>query len=151
MHVVTTCSPHNFDLVSSLGADYVFDYNSENCLKDIKSLTMNSLRYAIDCVSDPETMQFCYQCIGRLGGRFTALEPPSRHIQTRPRTVIVDWVLGPSLSGKPIGWPAPSKQFPWLSPYSVPNCGQGCVTSPGISVPLDIANLERAGQNRNNS
>lgn len=134
MRVVTTCSPQNFELVSALGADHVFDYNSESCLKDIKTLTRKSLRYAIDCVSEPETMELCYQCIGRLGGRFTALEPPPRHIQTRPRTVVVDWVLGPSLSGKPIGWPAPSKQNPRLSPCSVSSCGRGCVTSPGISV-----------------
>lgn len=118
MQVVTTCSPHNFELVTKLGADHVLDYNSESCVKDIKKLTRNSLRYATDCVSDPETMEFCYKCIGRLGGRFTALEPPPRHIQTRPRTVTVDWVLGPTLSGKSIGWPAPSKQH--LKPFPYP-------------------------------
>lgn len=107
MEVITTCSPPNFDLVKSFGADHVLDYRSEGCMDAIKRLSKNSLRYAIDCISEPETMEFCYRCIGRAGGRLTTLEPPPRHLHTRPRSVHLDWVLAPVLVGKPIGWPAP--------------------------------------------
>lgn len=111
MQVITTSSPHNHTLLRSLGADHVLDYNQppDALRAAIKSLSHNALAYVIDCVSDPETMAFCYSCVGRLGGRLTSLEPLPRHILTRPRTVHVDWVLGPALAGKAIGWPAPSK------------------------------------------
>ncbi|EED13642.1 alcohol dehydrogenase, putative [Talaromyces stipitatus ATCC 10500] len=50
--VITTCSPHNFDLVTFLGADAVFDYKSPTCASDIKKLTGNRLKYAWDCTGD---------------------------------------------------------------------------------------------------
>ncbi|KAJ6015391.1 alcohol dehydrogenase [Penicillium herquei] len=50
--VITTCSPHNFDLLKSLGADAAFDYNSPTCGAEIKELTKNRLTYAFDCTGD---------------------------------------------------------------------------------------------------
>lgn len=52
-------------------------------------------------------MEFCYDCLGRSGGKLTTLEPPPAYLNHRAKTVSVDWVLGPALHGKPIGWPAP--------------------------------------------
>ena len=103
---IATCSPHNFDLVKSYGAEEVFDYRSPTCVAEIKKHTKNSLKYVLDCISEPETMQFCYECIGRLGGRYTALEPYPASLHTR-QNVKPDWVLGPTLLGKEIGWIAP--------------------------------------------
>ncbi|KAE9376021.1 zinc-binding dehydrogenase family oxidoreductase [Stipitochalara longipes BDJ] len=74
--------------------------------EDIKTYTKNSLKYVLDCVSEPETMRFCYKVIGWAGGKYTALEPFAQSLHTRP-TVQPDWVLGPTLLGKPIGWVPP--------------------------------------------
>ena len=51
-------------------------------------------------------MRFCYKAIGRAGGRYTALEPFAPSLHTRP-TIEPDWVLGPTLLGKRIGWSPP--------------------------------------------
>lgn len=110
LNPITTCSPANFDLVKSYGAAETFDYRSPDCIKDIKAYTKNSLKYVLDCVSEPETMEFCYQCIGRSGGKLTTLEPPPKYLDSRARSVKVDWVLGPALHGKAIGWPAPMER-----------------------------------------
>ena len=52
LFVITTCSPHNFDLVRFFGADAVFDYKSPTCAADIKEFTKNNLVYAWDCTGD---------------------------------------------------------------------------------------------------
>ncbi|KAI0905329.1 putative alcohol dehydrogenase [Ustulina deusta] len=52
LQVITTCSPHNFDLVKSFGADAVFDYKSPTCAADIKEFTQNRLTYSWDCTGD---------------------------------------------------------------------------------------------------
>ncbi|KAF0637659.1 hypothetical protein FPSE5266_11188 [Fusarium pseudograminearum] len=103
---IATCSPHNFDLVKSFGAEAVFDYRRPETPEEVRKFTRNSLKYVLDCISEPETMQFCYKCIGRAGGKYTALEPFPQFLHTRP-TIQPDWVLGPTLLGKPIGWGPP--------------------------------------------
>lgn len=87
----------------------MFDYRSASATREFKTYTNNSLKYILDCVSEPETMRFCYKAIGRAGGKYTALEPFTQFLHTRP-TVQPDWVLGPTLLGKPIGWSPP---FEW--------------------------------------
>ena len=52
-------------------------------------------------------MEFCYKCIGRTGGKYTALEPYAEIFHTRPRTVVPDWVLGYTVLGQAVNWPEP--------------------------------------------
>ncbi|KAF2673102.1 GroES-like protein [Microthyrium microscopicum] len=59
LEVIATCSPRNFDLLKSFGADHVFDYNSPTCAADIKKLTNNSLYYAWDTISEKNSPQIC--------------------------------------------------------------------------------------------
>lgn len=51
-------------------------------------------------------MKFCYAAIGRAGGRYTTLEPYPEHLHTRKR-VRPEWILGPALLGRRIGWKDP--------------------------------------------
>lgn len=52
--VVSTCSPQNFNLVKSVGADYVFDHSSAGVVEDIRSLF--PIHYWFDTIGLPSTM-----------------------------------------------------------------------------------------------
>ncbi len=71
-----------------------------------RAQTKNNLGFALDCVSTVESTTFCYAALGRGGGRYTALDPVPEHAHTR-KAVKADWVLGPSIFGEEINWPAP--------------------------------------------
>lgn len=64
-YVLTTCSPRNFDMVKSYGADYVVDYNSPTAITDLltqakeNESTMGPLTLCLDCVSKEDTARFC--------------------------------------------------------------------------------------------
>nr|A0A3Q9U4Z5.1 RecName: Full=Trans-enoyl reductase pvhC; Short=ER pvhC; AltName: Full=Varicidin biosynthesis cluster protein C [Talaromyces variabilis]AZZ09612.1 PvhC [Talaromyces variabilis] len=104
---ITTCSPHNFELVKSYGAVDAFDYNDPDTMDKIKKYTKNGLRYALDCISTTSSMQFCYKVIGRAGGKYTSLEPFSAAVAQTRKVVSPDWVMGPSLLGQEVAWPEP--------------------------------------------
>ncbi|QKX60958.1 uncharacterized protein TRUGW13939_08104 [Talaromyces rugulosus] len=75
--VITTCSPKNFELVKSLGAVEVFDYNDPECGKKIKEYTKNGLKYAWDCVSTPEAAEICAQALtSEPGARYGTILGP---------------------------------------------------------------------------
>ncbi|KAL8840016.1 MAG: hypothetical protein Q9170_001500 [Blastenia crenularia] len=95
---ITTCSPKNFALVKSYGADAVFDYSSPNCAQEIRKLTRNSMKYAIDPFAEFRTMAICDESIGRVGGRVTALELPQGRIPVAKK-IKRDLVMGPTILG----------------------------------------------------
>ncbi|KFZ23608.1 hypothetical protein V502_01915 [Pseudogymnoascus sp. VKM F-4520 (FW-2644)] len=98
---IATCSPKNFDLVRSYGADNVFDYNAPDVAESIKAYTKNTLNYALDIITEVKTMKHCYGAIGRAGGKYTCLEKYPEHLHTR-KTVTPDLVMGISILGKRI-------------------------------------------------
>ncbi|EHK24949.1 uncharacterized protein TRIVIDRAFT_61701 [Trichoderma virens Gv29-8] len=61
--VLTTCSPHNNDLVKSLGADAVFNYNDPDCAAKIREYTNNSLTIAWDTISLPDSAKICEEAL----------------------------------------------------------------------------------------
>ncbi|MCJ1406593.1 hypothetical protein MMC19_000659 [Ptychographa xylographoides] len=98
---LTTCSPKNFALVKSYGAEEAFDYKSPTCATDIRAYTKNTLSYALDCITEANTMQICYAAIGRAGGRYTGLEPYPELQHTR-KAVKPDWVMALTIYGKKV-------------------------------------------------
>ncbi|KAG8156277.1 hypothetical protein KVR01_013856 [Diaporthe batatas] len=98
---VAICSPHNFDLVKSYGAEVTFDYNSPTCAEDVRAYTVNTFFYALDCITEASTMAICYGAIGRAGGKYCGLEPYPERQNTR-KAVKPDWVMGLSIFGKKV-------------------------------------------------
>jgi NADPH:quinone reductase-like Zn-dependent oxidoreductase len=70
--VVTTCSPHNFDLVRNYGADAVYDYHSQSALEDIEKDYSNIDR-AFDGISLKESTNFCSSVVEKSGGKVVVL------------------------------------------------------------------------------
>ncbi|KAF2098263.1 zinc-binding dehydrogenase family oxidoreductase [Rhizodiscina lignyota] len=92
---ITTCSPHNFDVVQSYGAKAAFDYRSPTCVDDIQAYTNNSITHVLDCISTPPSMALCY--------KYTALEPYSTRISASRSDVTADWVLLLTQFGELVG------------------------------------------------
>ncbi|GAB7357142.1 hypothetical protein MBLNU459_g7936t1 [Dothideomycetes sp. NU459] len=68
LKVITTCSPHNFDFVKSLGADEVFDYKDPECAKKIREYTNDSLTHVFDCISEGSSPKIGTDAISSKGG-----------------------------------------------------------------------------------
>jgi NADPH:quinone reductase-like Zn-dependent oxidoreductase len=71
--VLTTCSPRNFDLVRSLGADEVYDYKDAQAAATIRKATDNKLKLVFDCISLESSAAFCDNAISTDGGEYSAL------------------------------------------------------------------------------
>jgi len=108
---LVTCSPKNFDLVKSFGAEKAWDYRSPTCAADIKAYTKNGLRHVIDCVTIDSSLLICYAAIGRGGGHYCALDPYSEHLCTR-KVVTHDWICAFRMTGRACPWPAPFSSPP---------------------------------------
>ncbi|KAI5462038.1 alcohol dehydrogenase GroES-like domain-containing protein [Mariannaea sp. PMI_226] len=99
---IVTCSPVNNALCESFGAAACFDYHSPTCGADARVYTDNSLRYALDCVTDAVTMKMCYEAIGSSGGKYIALEAINTAIKYTRRDIHADWLMAPSILGDPV-------------------------------------------------
>ncbi|RAH70537.1 zinc-binding alcohol dehydrogenase family protein [Aspergillus aculeatinus CBS 121060] len=71
--VLTTCSPHNFDLVKQLGADAAFDYKDPDTPAAIRRYTDNKLRLVLDTISVEASAKFCDEALSTEGGEYSAL------------------------------------------------------------------------------
>ena len=89
--VITTCSPHNHDLVKGLGADAIFDHNDRDCGRRIRDHTSNALLYAFDCISQGSSVQTCADALSTSSGgptkRYSSLlgvaDFPRADVETR--------------------------------------------------------------------
>ncbi|MCJ1264166.1 hypothetical protein MMC22_004037 [Lobaria immixta] len=98
---IAICSPRNFSLVKSYGAEAAFDYHSTSCAEDVKAYTKNTCKYALDCVVEGSSMQICYAALGRAGGKYCGLEPFPERQHTR-KMVKPDWIMGLTIYGKKV-------------------------------------------------
>ncbi|KAG5421006.1 IFR1 [Candida metapsilosis] len=60
LKVVATASPKNHEYLKSLGADYVFDYNDDKVVDNIKEVVGGTLKFGFDTIATPQTFQQVY-------------------------------------------------------------------------------------------
>ena len=70
LKVLSTSSPKNFSLCSSLGASENFDYNDPTCAEKIRDATSDNLRYAFDTISLEPTAAICAAALSSKGGTY---------------------------------------------------------------------------------
>lgn len=121
--VVTTCSPHSFDLVKRYGADAAFDYHDKDALfKVIESFP--NIVGAFDGISAGQSTKFCCQAMGSGGGKVITLIPGGK---SNMKGIEVVSILMYTLFGKhfqllrPVGpkWPAVAEDRAALARFYV--------------------------------
>ncbi|KAK7421197.1 Zinc-binding oxidoreductase alcohol dehydrogenase [Neonectria punicea] len=101
LEVITTASPKHFDDVKSLGADAVFDYNSETVIQDIKNATKGQLKYALDTISKESSAKITVGAFSDDGGIYTTLLPlPAELIASINDKVTAKFTLAYSAVGE---------------------------------------------------
>ncbi|KAL4940481.1 hypothetical protein BDV06DRAFT_196588 [Aspergillus oleicola] len=118
--VLTTCSPHNFELVKSLGADEVFDYKDPEAAAKIREYTNDDLKLVLDTISLKPSADFCDNAISTKGGEYTAL----LNIQIERENVNDRWTLGYTCVGEAFDfgkthWPAKPEDKEFAEGFAV--------------------------------
>ncbi|KAF3035530.1 hypothetical protein E8E12_001482 [Didymella heteroderae] len=107
--VVTTASPHSYDLVKSYGADAVFNYRDENVSADVAKAHPD-IKFAVDCFSEGKSAEVCDNVIGNKGGEVIVLLPT-----TKPTVSSVkhEMILAYTVFGRAFQWlPPVGPKFP---------------------------------------
>ncbi|KAF2735834.1 zinc-binding oxidoreductase [Polyplosphaeria fusca] len=71
--VYATASPHNFDLLKSLGADHVYNYRDAGVAAKIREDSDDSIRLVFDCIAELGSPDFCGDAMSSKGGQYSAL------------------------------------------------------------------------------
>ena len=91
LEIATTCSARNFDYCREVGADYVFDYNSESVVDDIVgALKGKDFAGVFDAIIDPQTYIKGAEIAHQLGGKqmvATVLPPTMQYEEPLPHGV----------------------------------------------------------------
>jgi NADPH:quinone reductase-like Zn-dependent oxidoreductase len=97
---VAVCSPHNFDLVKSYGADEVVDYhNEEEAIAQIKKITNGVVKIGMDTISEGKSFEISCKSFAEGGGRLNAILWPTDEQRIR-KDVEIETTLMYTFFGK---------------------------------------------------
>ncbi|KAF2793796.1 GroES-like protein [Melanomma pulvis-pyrius CBS 109.77] len=109
--VVTTASPHSFDLVDKYGADAAFDYRDPSVVDKILANHPN-ISSAVDCISEGVSTDICGRVLRPNGGKIITLLPGAK---SKYPGVESELVMSYTLFGRAFQWlPPVGPKFPAL-------------------------------------
>ncbi|EIW70465.1 hypothetical protein TREMEDRAFT_71312 [Tremella mesenterica DSM 1558] len=98
--VITTCSPHSFDLCKSFGADHTVDYHDyAAAVKDIKDVTQGKCKGALECIGGVDDAKLAVESIGTEGGLVTFLLSVPEEAKNRRSDVKLEGILLYTIGG----------------------------------------------------
>ncbi|KAI7780488.1 Trans-enoyl reductase lepG [Diaporthe eres] len=98
--IVTTASPHSFDLVRSYGADVIFDYHGPQVVENVVKVYPN-ISVALDCFSAGKSTDVCDAIIAGQGGEVVVLLPTAK---SKNEGVEHELIMSYTLFGLPFQW-----------------------------------------------
>ncbi|SNX84284.1 related to toxD gene [Melanopsichium pennsylvanicum] len=102
--VITTASPHNHQLLKSIGADDIYDYKDVTTPAKIAAKDPH-LTKALDCISENGTQQLCVKSLGIKGGDVVVLlKPDPEAIALRKSEVNIIHTLAYTALGRPFNY-----------------------------------------------
>lgn len=84
--VIATASPHNFDLLRSLGADQVFNYRDADVGEKIRKATNDKIKVAYDCIAEGNSFDIASSAISSTGGHISTLLAPPKDLPRKDVT-----------------------------------------------------------------
>jgi NADPH:quinone reductase-like Zn-dependent oxidoreductase len=101
--VIATASPANKELLLSLGADHVVDYNSPSLVDEVRCLSKEPVQFAFDASPSEDSAKLVAQVLSRDGkGRYVCLIPGIEEVVKAVNpTVMASSILAYSVLGEP--------------------------------------------------
>jgi NADPH:quinone reductase-like Zn-dependent oxidoreductase len=98
--VVTTASPHSFDLVKQYGADEVVDYHDGKAASEkIKEITGGGVKLGLDCIAEGGSFDICLDAFKAGEGQLNLVLPASPEIEKKRPDIKKPFTLMYSLLG----------------------------------------------------
>lgn len=99
--VVSTASPHSFDLVKQYGADEVVNYKQgPEASKKIKEITGGGVKLGLDCISEGGSFKICLDAFKEGPGQLNLVLPPDEEATKIREDVKMPFTLMYTLFGK---------------------------------------------------
>lgn len=92
LNIVTTCSPHNEDLIRSCGAKHVFDYNDPAVIEKITEVAPD-IQHVFDTIGNSTSSTLSSQVFGDRSGNLCTVRPGKANTEQVPATTHVTDVL----------------------------------------------------------
>lgn len=98
--VVTTASPHSFDLVKQYGADEVVDYHKgKEASEEIKKITGGGVSRGLDCIAEGGSFDICLDAFKAGDGQLNLVLPASPEVEKKRPEIKKPFTLMYSLLG----------------------------------------------------